>query len=154
MKPLILYCSRTGNTEKVVRLMGKHLEADVMSTEQISDEDFAGRTLIGLASGIYWGRHDRSILEAAEKISRDCKIFIVSTSGFRIRFFVRVYSYLLKRKLRQCGLTLIGQWHCPGHDKSTDLLFRWFNLSKGRPNESDFADAERFILNLNQGHAG
>jgi hypothetical protein len=27
-------------------------------------------------------------------------------------------------------------------------LFRWFNLSKGRPDESDLADAERFVMEL------
>lgn len=134
--------------------MGEILKADVVATEDMADEDLTGRKLIGLASGIYWGRHDQSLFEAAEKISKDSKIFIVSTSGFRIRFFVRVYCFLLKRKLRQLGLTLIGQWHCPGHDKSTDLLFRWLNLSKGRPNESDFAAAEQFILTLDASQAG
>ena len=76
MKPLIIYCSRTGNTEKVVRFMGKKLNADVISVEQISDKHFIGRKLIGLASGIYWGRHDRSVFDAAEKISKDSKISV------------------------------------------------------------------------------
>jgi len=148
LNTLVIYCSRTGNTEKVVQFMGKKINADVISTDQISDEDIIGRKLIGLASGIYWGRHDKSIFNASEKIPKDCGVFIISTSGFRIPLFVKVYTYLLKRKLRQLGLILVGQWHCPGHDKSKDLLFRWFNISEGRQNESDFADAEKFILKL------
>jgi hypothetical protein len=130
--------------------MGEKLDADVFSVEQISDEVFSGRRLIGLASGIYWGRQDKSIFEAARKIPQDCQVFIVSTSGFRLRLFEKVYSYLLKRTLHRLDLTLIGQFHCPGHDKSKDLLFRWLNLSEGRPNEADFADAEKFVLQLKQ----
>jgi hypothetical protein len=64
-----------------------------------------------------------------------------------------VYCYLIKRKLRRLELPLIAQWHCPGHDKSEDLLFRWLSLSKGRPDENDFAEAKQFILSLYQNHA-
>lgn len=147
-KPLIVYHSRTGNTEEVVGFIGRELDIDVAPTERLSAEDLSDRALVGLASGIYWGKHDGSLFEVAARIPRSSRVFVITTSGLRLRFLVRAYPFLLKRRLRKLALTLTGQWHCPGHDKSTDPIFRWFNASKGRPNETDLENGVRFVRSL------
>ena len=99
MKPLIVYCSRTGNTAKVVHAMGKKLDADVLSTDHISVNDFNNRKLVGLASGVYWAFLDKSLFNAAELIPKDCRVFIVTTCSLKFRILKKIYPFLLKRKI-------------------------------------------------------
>lgn len=148
MRTLILYCSRTGNTHKIVRVMADAIGADMAEAVNASEELLSGRKLVGLASGIYWARHDKSLFAAARKIPNDCRVFLVSTSGFRSALLIKVYTFLMKRKLKHLGLSIAGEWHCPGHDKSDDPLFRCLKLSKGRPNQADLHDAEDFCRKL------
>ena len=75
-------------------------------------------------------------------------VFLVTTSGIRLRFLVRVYTYLLRRKLQKQNLPLVVQWHCPGHDRSKDPLFRFLKLSRGRPHADDLRSAREFACSL------
>ena len=40
MRPLIIYCSRTGNTEKIVRFMGEKLGEDIISLNRFLTKIF------------------------------------------------------------------------------------------------------------------
>lgn len=148
MKPLIVYCSRTGNTEKVVQVMGKKLGADVISSDRITGSDFSNRHLVGLASGVYWGFLDRSLFKAAGMIQKTSRVFIVTTCSFKFRILKTIYPFLLKRKIARLKLNLVGNWHCQGEDFNNDILFRWFNLAKGKPDKNDLLDAEQFAAEL------
>lgn len=144
MKPLVLYCSRTGNTAKVASAMAAALGADLAPAQAATPALVAGRPLIGLASGIYWARHDKPLFRAAALLPRGAAVFVVSTSGFRNGFLQKVYTFWLLRRLRRQGCRVVRRWHCPGHDKSTDPLFAWLKLSKGRPDARDLASARQF----------
>jgi hypothetical protein len=148
MKPLIVYCSRTGNTEKVVQVVGKKLDADVLYTDHVSANDFNHRKLVGLASGVYWAFLDKSLFYAAELIPKDCRVFIITTCSFKFRILKSIYPFLLKRKVVRLKLKFIGNWHCQGEDHNNDIIFRWFHLAKGKPDQNDLLNAEKFASEL------
>ena len=146
--PLIVFCSRTDNTRQVAQAMAKSLNADLVAVEQLKDHQLRGRSLIGLGSGIYWLRMDRRIIDLAAKLSPTSRVFIFSTSGWRGHILERFFQSDLERKLKQRGIAQIGRWHCPGQDKQP--LFKWLNISRGRPNAEDIRDAHDFAASLKE----
>jgi hypothetical protein len=152
MKPIILYHSQTGNTEKILSGPAASGDIDIVAADKAALEHLRGRTLVGLASGIYWGKHHSSLFRAARKIPDTSRVFVISSSGFKSPFLIRVYTFLLTSWLKMLRLDLVGQWHCPGHDQSKDPLFRWLALSKGRPNQKDIDNLRAFIRTLTENH--
>jgi flavodoxin len=144
--PLLVFSSRTDNTRKVAEAMAKPLAADLVSIEQLKDHQLRARPLIGLGSGVYWLRLDRRIIDLAPKIPSDCRVFIFSTSGWRGKFLERFFRSELEKHLQQRGIEVAGRWHCPGQDRQA--LFKWLNISRGRPNAEDLRSAREFAASL------
>jgi len=144
--PLLVFSSRTDNTRKVAEAMAKPLAADLVAIEQMKDHQLRGRPLIGLGSGVYWLRLDRRIIDLAAKIPSDCRVFIFSTSGWRGKVLESFFRSELEKQLQQRGIEVAGQWHCPGQDKQA--LFKWLNISRGRPNAEDLRSAREFAASL------
>ncbi len=144
--PLIVYCSRTDNTKRVAEAMAGSLAAELVSIEQFKDHQLRGRSLVGLGSGVYWLRLERRIVDLAAKIPNGCRVFIFSTSSWRGQALADFYQSELSKKLAQHDIEVIGRWHCPGHDKQP--LFKWLQISRGRPNEDDIANARAFAASL------
>ena len=144
--PLLVFSSRTDNTRKVAEAMAKPLAADLVAIEQMKDHQLRGRPLIGLGSGVYWLRLDRRIIDLAAKIPSDCRVFIFSTSGWRSKVLESFFRSELEKQLQQRGIEVAGRWHCPGQDKQA--LFKWLNISRGRPNAEDLRSAREFAASL------
>jgi len=144
--PLIVFCSRTDNTRRVAEAMAGPLAAELVAIEQLKDHQLRGRPLIGLGSGVYWLRLERRIVDLAARIPPGCRVFIFSTSGWRGQALADFYQSELAKKLAQHDIAVIGRWHCPGHDKQA--LFKWLNISRGRPNTDDIGSAREFAASL------
>ena len=153
MKPLILFCSRTGNTARIAGAMAGACGAELAPAEEATRGLLAGRRLVGLASGIYWVRHDPSLFRAARMIPGKARVFVATTSGFQNRLLIKVYAFSLLRHLRARGHGQVPHWHCPGQDNSVDPFFARLGLSKGRPNSHDLESARTFareVINANR----
>jgi flavodoxin len=146
MKALIVYYTRTGNTEIVARALASALGAELLRADAVTKEKLQGWDYIGLGSGVYWLRHDWRLFDAASKIPRDSKVFTFTTSGLKNWFAVTFYQFMIRFRLRRRGLQVVDQWHCPGHDLHP--LIKPFNLNKGRPHASDIASVEAFARKL------
>jgi flavodoxin len=144
--PLIVFSSRTDNTRRVAEAMAGPLAAELVAIEQLKDHQLRGRPLIGLGSGVYWLRLERRIVDLAAKLPPDCRVFIFSTSGWRGQALADFYQSELANKLGKRNIDVIGRWHCPGHDKQP--LFKWLNISRGRPNMDDIGNAREFAASL------
>lgn len=142
MKVLVVYYTRTGNTEIVARAVAGALGAELLHADAVTEDKLRGWDYIGLGSGVYWLRHDQRLFEVARKMPRDSKVFTFTTSGLKNWFAVAFYQLTLRVRLRRKGLRVVGQWHCPGHDLHP--LIKPFNLNKGRPHASDLASIEAF----------
>jgi len=69
MKTLIVYTSvHHQNTEKVAKVMAEELEADLTPTGDAQPEALATYDLIGFGSGIYFGKHHKTLLRFVETL--------------------------------------------------------------------------------------
>ncbi len=106
------------------------------------------RPFIILASGIYYLKHDKTIIDILDNISNKTKIATLTTSGITLTIIVKKYLRDLKQTLEKKGFSVEGQWYCPGYDQQP--LFKPLGLNKNRPNKNDLMQAADFARQLNK----
>jgi flavodoxin len=146
---LILFSYHHKNTQKIADVFAKILEAQIKTPPETNAEDLQQYDLIGFGSGIYFGKHHKSLLEFAEKLPpTNKKAFIFSTNGGNIgKMNVENFHKPLKTILTAKGFNIVGEFNCAGFDTFGPLKLVG-GISKGRPNEEDLKKAESFAANL------
>ncbi|MGY5876530.1 MAG: flavodoxin family protein [Candidatus Thorarchaeota archaeon] len=137
------------NTLKVARVIAKELGADLVSLDDIETGALEKYDLVGLGSGIYFGKHHRKLLGFVDKSTKlDGKdVFVFYTSGFE-RFPTRkLFETTLTEKLRKKGANVISTFSCRGWE--TYGPFRvGGGKNKGHPTEDDLDQARSFAKSL------
>ena len=147
MRTLIVYISyHHGNTEKIAKAMGEILEAELRSPESIKPDYIKEFDLIGFASGNYFDKFDKRIVEFVDGLPRytEKDAFLFSTSGSDS--YERAHIEL-KKHIMEKGLRVVGEWHCKAFDTYGPLKLMG-GLNKDRPNDNDVEDAKRFATDL------
>ncbi len=152
MKTAIVFMSyHHNNTEKVAKEMATILDADLKKVGSFDPRELADYDLIGFGSGIYMGKHHKSLLKLVANLpALNKKAFILSTSG-QVHHTPKPSSHdALRKALQRKSLEVIDEFNCPGLD--TLLFVRLMHLGKalnqGRPNEEDLKKAQVFATNL------
>ena len=125
--------------------MAEAASAEVVSPEEAEQADLSGFDVIGLGSGIYFGKHSKKIMDFAEKhIDRRVASFVFSTSGTAgFDKNNRALAELLRCKSR----AVLGTFGCLGHDEFA--IFKLVGgLNKGRPDGTDMENARRFMMSV------
>jgi flavodoxin len=148
MKTLIICFSyHHKNTEKITSVFAKTLEAEVKEPSEVDPNTLSDYDLIGFGSGIYFGKHHKSLLEFVDKLSpaTDKNAFLFSNSG-QTGNESKLHKKL-REKLTSKGFGIVGEFNCAGFD--TFALTKIVGgIRKGRPNEDDLKQAEAFALSL------
>jgi len=150
MKALLIYISvHHGNTERVAKVMANILDADLLQVKQVDASMLEQYDLIGFGSGIFFGRHHKSLLDFADRLPmlRDKKAFIFSTSGLRKIQFIHNFDKPLKEKLQRKGFDIIGEFSCRGFDTSWAAMIVG-GINRDRPNAKDLKKAEDFARKI------
>lgn len=147
MKNLIACGSKYyGNTLKIAQVIASVLKAEVKKPNEIAD--ISEYSLIGFGSGIYFAKHDQSLLELVDKLPKtDKKAFIFSTRGRNV-FFERTYHKILREKLSQKGFAIIGEFSCRGFSDYYKIFKLFGGVNKGHPNQEELEKAKTFALKL------
>jgi flavodoxin len=150
MKTLILCLSyHHKNTEKIASVFVKTLGAELKSPLDINPNWLSEYDLVGFGSGIYFGKHHKTLLGFIDKLpdAAGKKAFIFSTSGQEGN--EEKFHKRLREKLQAKNYDVVGEFNCPGHD--TYALTKIVGgIKKGHPNEVDLKAAEVFGLALKQ----
>ena len=152
---LVLVSVHHKNTEKIANVFAKVLDAQIKTPKQINPEELQDYSLIGFGSGIYDGKHHRSLLDLADKLPQVTgrKAFIFSTCGVpRIGMteeIVEKNHAPLREKLQSKGYLIIDEFSCAGFNTNSFLKL-FGGINKGRPNAEDLKHAEAFAQNLKQ----
>ena len=135
-----------GNTLKVAQAIASTLEAEVKKPDEVSD--VLDYSLIGFGSGIYFAKHDPSLLEFVDKLPKtDKKAFIFSTRG-RNTLFEKTYHKPLREKLNQKGYSIIGEFSCRAFSDYYKIFKLFGGVNKGHPNKEEIEKAKTFALQI------
>jgi len=108
----IVYASvHHGNTHQVADAMSAELSTDRLTVEEARGVDLSRYDLVGLGSGIYFGRHHRSLLELVDSWKTPPRqAFIFSTAGLP---FLRWFQHAaLRNSLSQKGCPVLSEFCC------------------------------------------
>ena len=139
MKIAVVYASvHHKNTEKVVKAIAeKHPEIELIDATKTILKDLASYDLIGLASGIFYGKFHKALLRFInDNLPAHKKTFVIYTCGADRASYI---EELIKSK----DSVLSAHYSCLAYD-----TFGPFKLvggiNKGRPNEDDLQNAVEF----------
>lgn len=140
-KAIVIYYSRTGNTEKVAKIFARTLRCKFLNIKENSKIKLDKYNLIFIGSGIYGMKIsveiEKFIQKLREKDIKEKKYVVFGTYGGSKRG-IKVMKEMLEHK----NAKVIGQFGCKGHDDF--WLFKIFNVNKGRPNKEDLNEAKEF----------
>lgn len=152
MKALVNYVSvHHGNTAKVAKAIADVLDADLMTVKEVDARTLEQYDLIGFGSGVYFGRHHKTLLDFVHTLPLlpNKQAFVFSTSGLRRMPFVHDFSKPLKERLQHKGLGIVGEFSCKGFDTSWAAMLVG-GINKGRPDARDLEQAENFARGLRE----
>jgi len=145
MKTLIIFTSvHHQNTEKVAKVMAEELEADLVPAMEAQPGMPASYDLVGFGSGIYFGKHHKTLLKFVETLppATGKRAFIFSTCGDG-----KIHHTALKEKLVNRGFAVVDEFFCRGWDTVGPLKL-FGGINKGRPDGNDLAAARAFAQGL------
>jgi len=111
---LVLFSYHHNNTEKIANVFAKVLDAEIKTPQQTDPEELQEYSLVGFGSGIYDEKHQKSLLDLADKLPQvtDGKAFIFSTSS-NLEPLSKNHS-ALREKLQSKGYTIVDEFTCAG----------------------------------------
>lgn len=145
MKIAIVYASvHHNNTEKLVKEAGKMASMDLFSIQEARKADLSGYDMVGVASGIYFGKLHKSLLDyLEEKPALPKKAFGIVTCGDGSNKHKKGVGELLEG----FGFVAVGVYVCKGFD--TYGPFKWIGgINKKHPNQKDIEACAAFVKKL------
>jgi flavodoxin len=132
--------------------MAEPLDTEPLEPRDVDINSLLTLDLIGFGSGIYFGRHHRTLLAFVDGLPfvAGKKAFIFSTSGARngiVQLPWCNYNRALSRKLDEKGFETIGEFSCRGLDTSGPWRLLG-GFGRGRPSTGDLQDARNFATGL------
>ncbi|MGY5859513.1 MAG: flavodoxin family protein [Candidatus Thorarchaeota archaeon] len=150
MKTLIICKSiHHENTLRVAQVIAEELKAEIKTPEEVDYESLAQYDLIGFGSGIYMGKHHRSLVNFVKEIETlsEKKIFVFYTSGFT-KFPARPpFETALTDQLTKKGAQILDIFSCRGLETVGPFKIGG-GKNKGHPDETDFNNARAFAKSL------
>ena len=138
-----------GSTAKVARVMAAALEARVFQPEEFPYTSLEGVELVGVGSGVYYGRMHEALFEWLRGLpdtpAAMYPTFVFSTSG--LPFLHRFWHAPLIRELSRKGFEVLGDFHCRGHD-SWGPLWLAGGIHKRHPDGRDLERASHFAAGI------
>lgn len=146
MKTAVIYYSRHhGNTKKLLDAIEEnHPEVDLFDVTGLPKADLSEYDRIGFASGIYYSKFQKTLLQfAKENMPDDKQTFFIYTYGAEKKGYTKAIS----EAVRTHNATVLGEYGCFGFN--TFGPFKLFGgMAKGHPNESEIENAVNFYEGL------
>lgn len=139
---IVYYSAHHGNTKKVAEAIARGRDVTLIDALAVQSADLSGYELIGFASGIYFGKFHKSVLDFAKNnLPQGKKVFFLATYGGSNS--TKAIEEIVQEKSAQ----IVGSFGCKGYD-----TFGPFKLvggiCKGHPDETDLKNACDFFDGL------
>ena len=146
MKTAIIYYSRHhGNTKQLLDSISYSNDVNLIDAVTNLNADLSGYDLIGFASGVYYSKFHKSVMQAAEKLLPRQKVFFIYTYGSKKDGYTRSIRELAEKR----GAQIVGEYGCLGYDTFGPLKLIG-GLAKGHPNTSEIEGAIAFFEKISR----
>jgi len=137
------------NTLKVSEAMAEEMDADILSPEAVDANTIEQYDIIGIGSGIYFGKHHRSIFEFIRKIDTFSgkHVFVYYTSGFTKFPVLKEFEKPLVDELVKKNVSILASFSCRGWNTYGPFRIGG-GRSKGHPSSEDLENARQFARDL------
>ena len=145
MKTAVVYYSRHhGNTKKVLDAIAQRYDLTLIDAAEAANENLAEYDIIGFASGIYYSKFHKSVLEFAEKNLPEGKnVFFIYTYGPERSGYTASIAKVVGLK----NANILGEYGCLGFN--TFGPFKLIGgIAKGHPNIDDLDGTVNFFETL------
>lgn len=141
----VLESSHQGNTKKIVDSLKKVCNLDIVSVDEVSAVKLRNYDLVGFASGIYFLKHDKKIINFVSSLcDKPADTFILSTAGSKN---MKRNHKVLRNILIQRNKNILGEFSCLGIDKFGPFKLIG-GINKTHPNEEDLRNAQEFMKEM------
>ncbi|MGI6662757.1 MAG: flavodoxin family protein [Bacillota bacterium] len=144
MKVAIAYYSgHRGNTKKLLDAIRTLGDVELIDVVQCREADLSEHDLIGFASGIYFGKFSKAVIEFAKNNLPDNKpVFLICTYGIKGDYTKEMREIIASKSCR-----LLGTYGCRGFDTFGPLRLIG-GIAKGHPDENDVRGAVEFFTTI------
>lgn len=145
MKTAIVYYSRHHeNTKKLLDAIAAQCEVTLIDVTANPEADLTGFDRVGFASGIYYSKFHKSLLQfARERLPQGKEVFFLYTYGAE----KKGYTAAISQAVSTHQARILGEYGCFGFN-----TFGPFKLvggiAKGHPDDSDLRGAVEFYKGL------
>ena len=142
---IVVESKHLGNTIKIAKAMKNVAPVTITNVENAIRYNFSDYNIVGYGSGIYMGKHDKRLMNFCDHLCDEKGYsFVFSTSGgadFKSNNKALVELLKTKNKI------VLGTFSCIALDKFFVLRLMG-GVNKGHPNETDYSEAQKFVLNI------
>ena len=145
MKTAIVYYSKHhGNTKKLIDAIAAQHDVTAIDATQIKTADLSGYDMVGFASGIYYSKFHKSVLEFAEQNLPNGKpVFFLYTYGAEKKGYTKAITDAVSKH----NAKIVGEYGCFGFN--TFGPFKLIGgIAKGHPNQVDLDGVVNFYTSL------
>ena len=138
---VVYYSEHHGNTKKVLDAIAQKFDMDFIDVTKTTSADLEEYDLIGFASGIYYSKFHKSVLQFAEQnLPKRKNVFFIYTCGAERKG----YTEAIKNVVNSKDAKILGEYGCLGFN-----TFGPFKLvggiAKGRPDQEDLTNTVEFF---------
>ena len=145
MRTVIIYAStHHGNTRKVVEAISNEFNVELVDATKVHEWDLSQYDLIGFASGIFFAKFAKPVLEFARtNLPAKKKVFLIATAGNPMDLnFHSIADIVSEMRCRE-----VGRFQCKGFD--TYGPFKLVGgIQKGHPDQKDLRAAVEFYKEI------
>jgi flavodoxin len=146
---LVVISIHHNNTGKIADVIANILDAQIKKPQEVKPDELQKYDLVGFGSGIYGAKHHASLLNLADNLPQvnNKKAFLFSTAGITSKKKTLDDHSQLNKRLKEKGYSITGDFQCKGFNTNSFLKYLG-GMNKGRPNATDFKNAEAFARKL------
>lgn len=145
MKTAIIYYSRHHeNTKKVIDAIAEKHDITLIDATKTQSFNLTDYDLIGFASGIYYSKFHKTVLEFAQNnLPMNKKVFFLYTYGAEKESYTKSIEAVTSQK----NAKVAGAFGCLGFDSFGPFKLIG-GIAKGHPTQDDLDNANLFYENM------
>lgn len=141
---IVYYSAHHGNTKKLIDAIAEGHEVTLINAARETSADLSEFDLVGFASGIYYSKFHKSVLQfAKDNLPGGKRSFFLYTYGAK----KDGYTKAIRAAAEGCSAKVLGEYGCLGFDSFGPFKLIG-GMAKGHPTADEIQGAVQFVDGL------